>query len=268
MIIKFIQKKEFNELEILSVVWFFGMWVFFSLRAYQPPRYLIAMLPAMSILCAFFLAKLLNLKNAKEIVCPKNLFAKAIAVIAFIVSAFGISLYLNKFFLVRDSLADTTYYTAVFTPIILLVLIIAYFAYKKFIALKLTNFFFRTLAVVLLVTIFLNSFIPFFFWLSSPQYSIQNATADLKQLDNPRIIGLWSESLCFETSFKCFAGADGTNLESVFHQLQITHILIGQEERDLETIQKYNDYESLDVQKLKSYIIGGRKVDLYQVLYK
>ncbi|MDO8537359.1 MAG: hypothetical protein Q7S21_00580, partial [archaeon] len=268
IIIKLLQKKQFNELEIVSMVWFFSMWAFFSMRAYQPPRYLIAMIPAMSILCAVFLVKLMQLKNTKEIISPNNLFSKIILFFVFIVSSFAISLYLNKFFLVRTSLAETTYFTAVFTPIILLVLIIFYFVWKKLIQMKLTNFFFRNLAIVLIVLILLNSFIPFFLWLSSPHYSIQTATAEINQLDNPRIIGLWAESLCFETNFKCFAGADGTNLESVFQELKPTHILIGEDERDLETIKKYNDYESIGVVKISHFIVGGRPVNLYQVLYK
>ncbi|MDO8537762.1 MAG: glycosyltransferase family 39 protein [archaeon] len=267
VIIKLLQKKQFNELEIISMVWFFSFWVFFSLRAYQPPRYLVAMIPAISILCAVFLVKLMQLKNSKEIISANNLLSRIVLFFVFIVSAFGISLYLNKFFLARDSLAETTYFTAVFAPIILILLIIFYFVWKKLIQMKLTNFFFRNLAVVLLVLILLNSFIPFFLWLSSPQYSIQNTTAEIRELGNPRIIGLWGESLCFETKFKCFAGADGTNLETVFTQLKPSHILIGRDARDLETIQKYNEYESIDVEKINSFIVGGRTVDLYEVEY-
>lgn len=268
ILIKFFEKKQFNALEIISIIWFFGMWAFFSLRAYQPPRYLIAVLPAMAVLSALFLTKLFELKRIEKISLPKNLLSKIIFVFFFLIFVFGVSLYLNKFFLSNNSLQQITSGTIVFFPIIAIIFLILIFVFNKFLLKRIGNFFYKNLAIILLFFILLNSFIPFFLWLSNPQYSLQNANAEIAKMNNPRIIGLWSESLCFESKFKCFAGADGTNLEYVFQQLKPTHILIGRDERDLQTIQKYNDYESIDVLKIKEFVVGGRPVDLYQVLYK
>ena len=267
VLIKFFEKKPFNELEIISIVWFFSFWIFFSLRAYQPPRYLIAMLPAMAVLSALFLVKLFELKKIEKISLPKSLLSKIIAIIFFLMVVFGISLYLNKFFLSNNSLEAVTSGTIYFFPIIAVIFLILIFVFNKFLLKRLGNFFYKNLAIVLLFFMLINSFIPFFLWLSNPQYSLHNANAQIAEMNNPRIIGLWSESLCFETKFKCFAGADGTNLETVFTQLKPTHILIGRDQRDLETIQTYNDYESIDVLKIKEFVVGGRLVDLYQVIY-
>lgn len=142
----------------------------------------------------------------------------------------------------------------------------------------------KTFTVIMIVIIICTAIWVLFIVTSDPsdmEYS-QNYVSNDLQLNYPngRFIGLMCLPLTYETTIWCEGGADGTNYEHIFHDLNITHLLMAKsywnkeeqswdiDHRTIGVMENYSEFESVKFNKIHTYVYANMLIDLYEVELK
>jgi len=264
--------KDVNPLVMLATIWLIAGSFILSLQSYQPPRYSIMLLPAMVILAVFLIREFYSNGIRISSVNNANIHQKGIIGIFALLFLFSFSVYLNKFIITWHSLEARAFSIFITFGILVILSLILILIFRKRLYYGGINYPSSTtvwFSVIILLFLLVPGLFQYYGWSNAPKYSLIDASKHLESnFPDAIVLGTWSDALCFPTELKCYAGADGTNYEHIFHELQITHLLNMQGETQDRVLNNYLAYESIQLNKITTYNIGKFKVDLYEVNLK
>jgi hypothetical protein len=242
---RFWQKKFESNQSVLFGAWFLFGALGLCLFPYQPPRYLIVLLPA---LC-FLSSVLLFGKQAKV----SNLFSSKVFYIWAVVFSFISSIWFNKFVLVTDfdsmPLMFSVARIVVFS--LLICLLVFLIAKKNLLPSK------QIVVAVLLLAFLFTNLIPFFMFVSNPSFSLKVASSEFSK-DLPEgsvVLGESPEILCLESKYVCLS--THSNCGKDLFKCNPTHVLFSGDEMGLSGDNR--------LKLIKSYQLDSLRFDLYEV---